>query len=353
MATNMEYTILVVGATGLQGSAVLAELSKLVSPGNGPSSSSSSLPSGLVPVGVAVKVLALTRDESSAKALRLASSYPDLDLRVVEGDTRAPEAIFAAHPSIDAVFTYTAPPDELLQAKALIDAAAHGPRKEKPRHLVFSSAERGGDARSWENPVDEVPRFREKHEIELYLREQCGKGGDLTYTILRPVAFFDNLRPGSSFSSLMTALWSTMPPDAKLQHISVRDIGLFAAKALLSPLTSSSSSSSPNQSSRVPPSDDFERRFRNRAIGLAGDELTYREARAKFREVTGSELPQAWWIVGKGARWGIKEVGGMFDWLEREGYGVDIEALRREEPQLQNFETWLLESSDFACRETR
>ena len=43
----------------------------------------------------------------------------------------------------------------------------------------------------------------------------------------------------------------------------------------------------------------------------------------------------------------IALVGKMFDWFEREGYGVDLAELRRREPGLQDFDTWLRESSKF------
>lgn len=125
-----------------------------------------------------------------------------------------------------------------------------------------------------------------------------------------------------------------MPSSRKLQIVSVRDIGLFAAKALLHP-------DSPE--------------YRGRAIGLAGDELTLDEARAIFRRVAGRELPQAWSVVGWAVRNVLagKHVGTMFAWFERAGYGVDVAALRAREPRLQDLETWLRESSRFEFSEGR
>jgi uncharacterized protein YbjT (DUF2867 family) len=148
----------------------------------------------------------------------------------------------------------------------------------------------------------------------------------MKYTILRPVAFMDNLNPTSSFGPVMAAIWATMPNDTKLQIVSVRDIGVFAVKALLHP-------------------QDFE----NRALGLAGDELTLLDVRAAYRKVAGLQLPQAWTIFGYALRWMVKEVGTMFGFFEKEGYHVDIQKLRAEEPRLQDFETWLKESSKFEC----
>lgn len=131
---------------------------------------------------------------------------------------------------------------------------------------------------------------------------------------------------------VFASLWSTLPASRKLQLVSVRDIGLFGAQALLSPTTP---------------------KFLNRAIGLAGDNLTLGEARAIYRRVSRDhqELPQAWWIVGWAVRGLIaaKHVGAMLRWFETDGYGVDVEKLREEEPRVQDFETWLRESSRFEC----
>lgn len=128
------------------------------------------------------------------------------------------------------------------------------------------------------------------------------------------------------FGPVMAAIWSTMPATTKLQLVSVRDIGVFGAKAVLHP-----------------------EKYAGRAIGLAGDELTLLEARAVYRKVAGLQLPQAWKIVGTGIRWLSKEMGSMFRFFETTGYGVDIGKLRAEEPRLQDFETWLTESSTFEC----
>jgi hypothetical protein len=148
----------------------------------------------------------------------------------------------------------------------------------------------------------------------------------MKYTILRPVAFMDNLNPTSPFGKVMAGIWATMPITTKLQIVSVRDIGVFAAKALLHPK-------------------DYE----NRAVGLAGDELSLLDVRAIYRKVTGTELPQAWKIFGYGVRWAITDIRRMFSFFETQGYGVDIKKLRAEEPRLQDFETWLRESSMFEC----
>ncbi|KAI1266132.1 nucleoside-diphosphate-sugar epimerase family protein [Xylariaceae sp. FL1019] len=320
------HKILVVGATGQQGGALLSELAHL--------SSSSSSP---VPIS-SLKILALTRSSSSAKAQAVLKSFNNtLDTELVEGDTRDPDPIFAKHGDISAVFCFTTPPaaEEGAQAIALIDAAAANGVK----RFVFSSVDRGGDEKSWDNPTD-VPHFKSKHEIEHHLRRVCTSHPSMTYTILRPAAFMDNLNPTSYFGAVMAGLMSTMPSNTSLQMVSVHDIGVFAARALLSSLPSSLTPS-PNTTPEV------QDQYTNRAVSLAGDDLTLLEARSIYRRVAKSQLPQAWSIFGYGLRWMVKDVGNMFTFFEREGYGVDIQKLRDEEPRLQSFETWLRESSKF------
>lgn len=328
--------ILVIGATGRQGSAVLRELSNQLS----------SIPAGQPKP----KVLALTRKASSAKAKALLSQSPplDLDLELIEGDTRRPGKIFAAQPDIDAVFSCTVPSNEQAQAIPLIDLiAGRGPgSRPAVRRFVFSSVERGGDERSWTNRTD-VPHFTSKHDIELHLRSAWTEAASAAavadadtdakatqppfdYTIVRPVAFFDNFNPTTPWGAWFASLLATMPADTALQMVSVRDVGAFAARALLC--------------------DDaaFAADFAGRATGLAGDELTLVRLREVFADVSGgSLLPQTWWPVGRATRWAIGDVSKMLDWFESEGYGVDITALRIREPGMQDFGTWLRESSKF------
>ncbi|KAH6623058.1 hypothetical protein F5144DRAFT_605588 [Chaetomium tenue] len=296
--------ILVVGATGQQGGAVVKSLLDL------PESSSR------------FHILALTRNAQSERAKHLVSEHNGT-VSLIEGDDANPGPIFASQPegSIDSIFIVTVPgqktPEE-QQAIPLIDAAvAHG-----VKHIVFSSVDRGGDEKSWTNPTD-IKHFLAKHNIELYLRDKADKeaGGKFTWTILRPVCFMDNMNPGM-LCYMFTAMWdAALKPDTKLQLVGVRDIGVFGAKALSDPA-----------------------KWSGRAVSLAGDELTLAEAREIFHRVVGGTLPQTFTFLGRALMWGVKEMGDMFAFFEREGYGADIEALNQEAP-MQNFEAWLRDGS--------
>jgi hypothetical protein len=73
---------------------------------------------------------------------------------------------------------------EETQGKALVDGALAADVK----FFVYSSVDRGGDDKSYENPTT-VPHFTNKHNIEHHLVEKAGD--KMQWTILRPVAFTD------------------------------------------------------------------------------------------------------------------------------------------------------------------
>jgi len=56
----------------------------------------------------------------------------------------------------------------------------------------------------------------------------------MSYTILRPVSFMDNVAPdlhGKGFATM----WANVVGSKPLQLVSAKDIGVFAAKALMDP----------------------------------------------------------------------------------------------------------------------
>jgi len=291
----MALKLLITGATGKQGGAVIDALIASEAP---------------------FEILALTRNTSSPSAQKLASK-PNVTL--VQGDSLEPEPIFSAHGPIYGVFLMTSfEPGktnmEEAQAHPVIDCAVAN----AVSHIVFTSVDRGRE----QSPT-EIEHFASKHRIEEYLKEKTA-GTHTGWTILRPVAFMDNMVPGFQ-GKVFAPMWgAALGNDKPLQLISVHDIGVFAARAFQDP-----------------------EHYKGRAIGLAGDELTLPQAKKVFKETLGTEMPSTYQFVGSALLWAVKELGTMFKWFADVGYGVDIQALRREEPKLQDFGTWLRESSGF------
>ncbi|OBT61282.1 hypothetical protein VE03_09374 [Pseudogymnoascus sp. 23342-1-I1] len=290
---------LITGATGKQGGAVVNSLLEYRTK---------------LPSDQKFEILCLTRDTTSEKAVSLASNE---GVSAVPGNLFFPLSTFDKVSPIDAVFCMTCPGDlgdEERQATSLIDASiTHG-----VKHFVFTSVDRGGAEVSETNPT-EIPHFKSKYNVEKYLKEKCAES-QMTWTILRPVGFMDNLMPNFTGRGF-TAIWAQIGKKP-LQLVSARDIGHFGALALLRP-----------------------EEYAGRAVGLAGDELNFETAQRVFRETMGYEMPRTWTFVASLIAFALPEMGQMFKWLKEEGYAVDIKGLREEYPELQDFRTWLQESS--------
>ena len=303
--------ILVTGATGKQGGAVVNALLASNSTSNTNDSD--------------FTVLALTRNTESQNAKRLVEN-PKVEL--IQGDLDDAGAIFektGGMGSIWGVFLVTLPAlgkkdaieIEARQGNNLIDASvANG-----VEHFVFSSVDRGG-VKSESSPTP-VPHFISKHNVEKHLKDKV-VGTSMTYTILRPTAFMENLSPGL-FGRVFAAMWMNMGSKS-LQLVATKDIGVFAALAFKGS------------------EDDA---YRNQAIGLAGDELTQEQGSEKFWKAMGRSMPRAYGFWGSLLQTLIKEVGVMFGWFKDVGYGADIEQCRRLNPEMLDLEMWLKEESGF------
>ncbi|RVX72029.1 hypothetical protein B0A52_04627 [Exophiala mesophila] len=304
----MSRAILVTGATGKQGSSVLQ---------------------ALISAKADFQYLALTRNPASASAQRLAQKSPSIKL--IGGDLDHPDEIFRAAKektsvpiwgvfSVQLASTKAGDDTEERQGKALIDASLRNSIK----HFVYSSVDRGGERLSGENPTN-VGHFITKHHIEQHLFNKT-QNSDMTYTVLRPVAFLENFVPGM-FGKVFATLLRNMLKGKPLQLIATSDIGHFAAQSFLHP-------------------DEW----RNRCISLAGDELTFDQFKKIYERKTGQTLPTTFGFIAWFILWMNKDLHDMYKWFETDGYGVDIPALKRQHPGLKDFETWLATESQFTTK---
>ncbi|MGI9341360.1 MAG: NmrA/HSCARG family protein [Gammaproteobacteria bacterium] len=183
--------ILVGGATGRQGGAVVDEL----------------LSRGL-------NVRGMTRKPDGAKALALAAR----GIEIVRADYGDPASLQAAMAGVDGVFFYTAfSPDELAQGTNVIEAA----RAASVRHLVYSL----GAAADPENGMPGAAAG----QIELKIRDS-----GIPYTVLRPVAFMENYR-GQQARIVRTGIVDSRAPERIATMIAIRDIGFFVGEAFANP----------------------------------------------------------------------------------------------------------------------
>jgi len=296
----MSRAILVCGSTGKQGGAVINRL---------------------VEQNADLEILAVTRNASSASAQRLLKKSPKI--RLVQGELSDPAALFktakeVASSPIWGVFSVQvvgqSGGSEADIGKALVDASL----KAGVKFFVYTSVDRHGA----DDPTN-VPHFIHKHNIEQHLFAKA-KGTDMDWAVLRLVAFMEDLTDDFMGRVFVTS-WRMAIKEKPLQLIAVRDIGHVGAEAFLHP-----------------------DKYKGRGISLAGDELTIDQFAEVFKKTTGRELPGTyrifcWLIMAM-----VKDFGWMFKWFYDVGYGVDIQELRKEYPELKDFETWLKTESDFS-----
>jgi uncharacterized protein YbjT (DUF2867 family) len=282
---DTDKTVLVTGATGRQGGAVVRHM-----------------------LAKGWKLRALSRKTSSHAAQALARQ----GVEVVQGDLEDPSSVASATAGVYGVYSVqdfwaVGARREVQQGKNVADAA----KKAGVKHFVYSSV--GGAERN-----TGIPHWESKWEIEKHIRSL-----GLPATVLRPVTFMegyyiDQVEIGILKGKLADAVRSDKP----YQTIATDDIGAFVALAFERPTE-----------------------FIGKELEIAGSELTYLEAAKVFSHVLGKPvkfrklpLPLVRLILGK-------EFYVMFRWFNEAGYKADIPGLRRAYPEihLHSLEEWLRE----------
>ena len=281
----MTNAVLVTGATGRQGGAVVRHLR----------------PKGW-------KLRALTRNPNGYAAKQLAGQGVELapgDLDDPASLERAARGVYGIY-SVQDFWTVGAR-REVQQGKNLADAA----KKAGVEHLVYSSvggAERNTGITHWET----------KWEIEKYIR-----GLKLPATVLRPVSFMETYHILEVEIGLLKGkLADPIRGDRPYQTIATDDIGAFAAVAFERP-----------------------KDFIGMELEIAGSELTNIEAAKVFsrvlnRPVKFKKLPMSIVRLFLG-----KEFHQMFRWFNTNGYQANISELSHKYPEvrLHTLEEWLRE----------
>jgi uncharacterized protein YbjT (DUF2867 family) len=280
---NTDKTVLVTGATGRQGGAVIRHMLRNE-----------------------WKLRALTRSPKAPAAQELTRQ----GVEVVQGDLedaasleRAARGTYGVYSVQD--FWSVGAKREVDQGKNLASAA----KKAGVEHFVYSSvggAERNSGIDHWES----------KWEIEKHIRKL-----GLPATILRPAAFMENYYIDQvEIGILKGKLMDPIRADKPYQTIASEDIGAVAALAFERP-----------------------KEFIGLELEIAGSELTNPEAAQVFSHVLGKPvkfrklpMPMVRLVLGK-------EFYQMFRWFNEAGFKADIAGLRRRYPEvhLHNLEEWL------------
>jgi uncharacterized protein YbjT (DUF2867 family) len=279
MPKKASRLILVTGATGHQGGAVLRHLRKK---------------------GFSVR--ALTRDPDKPEARSLVGSGTE----VVRGDLNDPATLTRALDSVYGVFSMQAVnfadlESEVRQGTNLATAAS----RSSVSHFIYSSAV-GADKNTG------LPHFDSKFRIEEHIRSS-----GIPYTILRPGFFMENWL-GMKDQLEKGVIAYPMRPETQMPMIAVDDIGAITTIAFEHP-----------------------GHWKGRAFEMAGDERTLQDIAEVFSRVMGHRVEYRQVPWDEYERQAGRELTLMYRWLESAGLHIDITAVRQEYPNVMTFERWL------------
>jgi uncharacterized protein YbjT (DUF2867 family) len=226
----------------------------------------------------------------------------------VLGDLEDRASLERAASNVDAIFAMSTPFEkgmdvETRQGINLADTA----KARGVKHLVYTSV-----ASADRNTG--IPHFDSKYKVEQHIKKI-----GVPFTIIGPVFFRENFLspwwlPGLQQGQLSMAL----PASRKLQQIELAEIARFAALAL-------------------------EKRdsFLGNRIDIASDEVSGAEVAAILSRVSGKKIEYVELPIEQ-LRAANEDFAKMFDWFNREGYSIDIAALRRNYPEVgwRNFQAW-------------
>jgi uncharacterized protein YbjT (DUF2867 family) len=284
MTASGPRTILVTGATGLQGDAVARRL---------------------LQDGWHVRALTRDADGKGARALRA------LGAEVVQGDMGDADSLRPAFEGAYGVYSVQnpfigGPEAEVSQGKNVAEVA----KDAGVQHLVYGSAGTGRKGTG-------VPSWETKLRIEDHMKEL-----ELPLTILRPTAFMELMTHKKFFPPV--AAWQVMPKlmgsSRRLPWLCTEDLGVIGARAFADPNS-----------------------FVGRDLTLASDVRSLDECRSKYLEVMGRNprrLPMPVWLF---ERFGFvgKDLTTMWRWLRTGHVDLDTSPTRAIHPDALTVGGWL------------
>ncbi|TYL40444.1 NmrA/HSCARG family protein [Natronococcus pandeyae] len=281
----MATSVLVTGATGNQGGAVVDHL---------------------LESNAEFDVYGLTRNASGETAQDLA----DRGVTMVEGNLNETESLAPHVAEVDAVFAVTnfwtqGYDAQVQQGKNIADVAAD----EGVDQFVLSGV--GSHERD-----TGVPHFDSAWEIDQHAQEL-----DLPLTVLQPVFFFQNFEAFAEDVVEDGQVALPLEEGVALQMIDTGDVGRAAAVAFENP-------------------DEF----LGERVELAGDELTLAETAETLSEVTGVDVEPVHVPIEDAYDSFGEEFTVMCEWFNEVGYSADLEGLEeRFGFEFTDLETYLRE----------
>jgi uncharacterized protein YbjT (DUF2867 family) len=246
------------------------------------------------------KVYALTRNAQSSAAQDLGNRGAN----IVKGDLDDSDSLKRAVKDVESVFLMGTPFEdgtegEIRRGKLMADIA----KENNIEHLVYSSV-----ANADKNTG--IPHFESKYKVEQHI-----KNLGIPYTIIGPTFFMENLLgPGLEQGQLALPLSQS----TTLQQSALENIAEFSALVL-------------------------ERRkpFLGKRIDIASDEVTGEQAAEILSNVLGNKIRYVP-IPLEQVYQANEDMARMYEWYGKVGTGIDISALRQENPEVNwlTFRDW-------------
>ncbi|TYJ58823.1 hypothetical protein B9479_000255 [Cryptococcus floricola] len=293
----MSKIIVVFGATGQQGSALINALAEYNTPT--PQYTILALSrSPLAPSSVALGSL------PGVKVVPVARNYMDEPDKMFLDNGLGKGGVWG----VFSVQGYVSEDVEWKQAKAIADAS----KAIEVKHFVYTGV-------SFGSLIDDPPLiFAVKRKVEQYIESI-----NLPHTFLRPAQFMDNLLPTSPFlfkvsRTILLRRTFYNHPERKHQMVSCRDIGQMGALAFANP-----------------------HHYLGKAVDLAGDEFTMEELEKRYEGIMGAPIQLTFGVLASFVRWMVAPLGSMANFFDDYGYTVNIPELRKDMPDLEDLDAFL------------
>ena len=271
-------------------------------------------------------IRAITRNTSSDNALKL-KQLPNVEL--FQADLLNKESLEKSFEGVYGIFGNTTPTKgwqplvreyEIEQGRNLINLVKKSKEKGKLKHFIFSSVCKAKD------PLMNEPapsHFSSKWDIEDYIFLNDLK--EIT-TIIRPVSYFENFNgnlPGLKITA--NSFPGVVKADKIWQTIAVDDIGKWCSAIFTK-----------------------RNKFIGKSINIAGEELTGNQMAALLQKLRGSKSRDIKYSMVPRflMKLFVHDIGIMADWIERTGYGADINEVKsiakEENIDITSLSKWLI-----------
>lgn len=193
-------------------------------------------------------------------------------------------------------------------------------------HVVFSSVA------SCESAPDTIGHFKGNLDTEMYMKEQLTENNgdtdgdadgspvkDITWAIVRPVAFFDNVDDVANYNTLSKgSVKMLFKEETSCQYISTVDVGKASAALLTEPGA-----------------------YKGETIEVAADKCNGTDLATALTEASGEECTFSMAMPRMALRLMDSDLYHMVTWLEEtDGYTADIEEFKKIVPDAMDAKAW-------------